>query len=347
MMVESKEPKVMIIILNWNKYEDTLACLDSIYNMDYSNYEVLVIDNGSENDSVKAINQRFPKIRILQNEMNIGYTGGSNQGIYIALNENADYVWLLNADTVVSIDSLTLLVKSASESLDIAMVSPAIYYFDAKSLGQFFGSIVIWNEGKLIVAHDLTANDLLEFTEGPNTCLWGTALLIKISIIKKIGLLDEDFFAYYEDTEYSLRAIRAGYRNKVELSARIYHKTPVPNIGKVTRKEHYYYYMTRNEYLLWSRIGTSYLKRTILRRAILLAAECKSKGSFEHSKACIQGAIDGIRGKRGRWEKKGNIFVSIITKVILFYPYLIGNIIVGDMAEVRTQILKRFKSLSR
>lgn len=99
-------PKVYIIILNWNGLKDTLECLESVFKLDYLNFEVIVVDNGSTDDSVNVILKTYPQVRLIENRENLGYTGGNNIGMRYAIERDADYIWLLNNDTIVEEDTL-------------------------------------------------------------------------------------------------------------------------------------------------------------------------------------------------------------------------------------------------
>lgn len=339
------KPKVYIIILNWNNWEDTIECLHSVFAMDYSNFEVIVIDNASENESVSMIRFAFPDLKLIENNENKGFTGGNNQGINIAMAEGTDYVWLLNNDTVVEIDTLSNLVASAERSLEIGMVSPAIYYYDAQDTTQFCGSFVDWDnlEIRYPSSYDIDS----EYVDGPRVCLWGTALLIKKSLINKIGVLREDYFAYYEDTEYSLRTLCNGFKNKLELNAKIFHKTPPPSSNSKTRSTFYYYYMVRNKYFMWKDISHTYkissfkIYKQLMVNGLTKAENFKSKGLPIHSHSCIEGVFHALMGKRGKQPDK-TIVPFFLVKLILGYPYLLINILVLDFYALKKQLINKF-----
>ena len=107
-------PKVAVIILNWNGKEDTLECLASVKKLDYSNYEIVLVDNGSVDDSVDAISKQYPDMTLLQTGENLGYAGGNNVGIRWALEQGADYILLLNNDTIVAADLLSAFINAAN-----------------------------------------------------------------------------------------------------------------------------------------------------------------------------------------------------------------------------------------
>src|SRR3989339_346256 len=123
------KPLVYILILNWNGKEDTLECLSSLKKIDYPNYKTIVIDNGSTDDSVKIINKKYPKIKIIENKKNLGYAEGNNVGIRYALKNKADYVLILNNDTIVDKKFLTELVKVGESNEKVGIVGPNVYCY--------------------------------------------------------------------------------------------------------------------------------------------------------------------------------------------------------------------------
>jgi len=123
-------PLVFIIVLNWNGKDDTLECLGSLQQLDYPNFETVVVDNGSTDGSEDVIRSAFPSVNFIQTGRNLGYAGGNNVGIKHALSHGADYVWLLNNDTTVDPNALTALVETAQADPKIAVVGSKIFYYD-------------------------------------------------------------------------------------------------------------------------------------------------------------------------------------------------------------------------
>jgi hypothetical protein len=135
-----KHKKVFIIILNWNGKEDTLACLASVRNIDYSNFDTIVIDNGSSDESVKAIQKKFPEVKIIEIGKNRGYAGGNNVGIQYALENGADYILLLNNDTIVDSQLLKALINATLQIQQPGILSPKIYYFESRNKIWYAGA---------------------------------------------------------------------------------------------------------------------------------------------------------------------------------------------------------------
>lgn len=216
-------PKVNIVILNWNGLDDTINCLDSLKKLDYSNYQVVVIDNGSENNEGAKLKKQFPDVHVVQNKDNKGYTGGCNQGIEYGQKTKSDYILLLNNDVVVTKDFLKPMVNFYESSEDAGMISPVILYTDKTNV-WFAGAKVVAgmirhnNKGRPAVDADIPKNP---FKTG---YVPGTALLISTKLIDKIGLLDNRYFAYYEDLDWCYKAEQIGYFPYVIPKSVVYHK---------------------------------------------------------------------------------------------------------------------------
>ena len=218
-------PKVAIIILNWNGRDDTLACLESVFEIDYPNYEVIVVDNGSSDDSVPAIRQRFPPVQLIETGENLGYAGGNNVGIEHALQSGSDYLFILNNDTTVAPDILKHLVAAAETYPDTAAFGPIVLEMERPD--------IIWTAGEHFAAdglscvHHLQGSRLSEL-DGLDRQEWdwinGAAFFARAKVWREIGLFDSRFFLVYEESDWCFRARRAGYRCRVVPEARVWHK---------------------------------------------------------------------------------------------------------------------------
>lgn len=256
----TKAPLIYIIVLNWNKNKQTLDCLRSVFNSTYTNFQVVVIDNAPVIKLQNILNEEFPAVHYIYNEENLGFTGGCNQGIDHAMNAGADFIWLLNNDTVVPNNCLTLLVEEALSNPMIGLLSPIIeniHHPDSPYYGTYFNIA----QPFLINSHDITTYINWEKYEGDRICLWGTALLINKNLVKVIGNLDNAYFAYYEDIDYSIRSIRSGFINRTCLKTRIEHGCRLNSIDE--KKEYWYFFMARNHYLFWRKSGISKTKSII------------------------------------------------------------------------------------
>lgn len=240
-------PQMVIIVLNWNGKDDTLACLESLQQVTYPNFEVLVVDNGSSDGSVAAIRARFPHQPVIETGENLGYAGGNNVGLRHALVRGADYALLLNNDTEVAPDLLWHLVEATEADPMVGIAGPTIYYHERPYLIWSAGGVIDWGHGKTWMI-GLNAPDTGQFGAAPRPVdfVTGCALLVKRAMMEQVGLLDERFFAYYEETEWCVRARRAGFRIVHVPRAKVWHKIPLDARDSSPSVQ---YYMTRNRLL--------------------------------------------------------------------------------------------------
>jgi hypothetical protein len=296
-------PKVMLIVLNWNGLADTLECLDSLACLDYPAYEVVVVDNGSTDSSVEAIRGRFPHVTLIENGENLGFVEGNNVGIRYALECDVDYVLLLNNDTIVDLRFLSALVKVAEADREIGVASPFIFLYDVPREIWTAGATINWANGatQRLRAGETVREDELAFDVD---FVSGCALLAKREVIEATGLLDPDFYLYYEETDWCVRARAQGYRIVCVPQSRIWHKVS-RSIGASSPAVSYY--MTRNV-LLFLRKHQSGVRRMIsIGRNLtsitrnVASAYIKKRNAHRraNARAQILGVRDFIRGQFG------------------------------------------------
>ena len=218
-------PKVSIIILNWNGFEVTMECLDSLKKIKYPNYEIIVVDNASSGDDVKILKEKYGDfIQIIANDQNYGYPEGNNIGMRYAMEKGTDYLLLLNNDTVVDSEFATELVKVAESDPSIGMTGSKIYYYDRPNMMQATGGRIHWWLGVIeVCAQD--ENDVGQYDNvTERDYLFGTSLLIKKSLIEKISFLDPYYFFGVEEYDYCTRAKQAGFRIIYVPKSKIWHK---------------------------------------------------------------------------------------------------------------------------
>ena len=288
-------PRVCIIILNWNGGEDTIRCLESLRSISYPNYNVIVVDNDSQDDSlarirayaigeVPAESAFLPyhsrdeplnvtnytrrdaeniqittlskklatessnkasngSLIIIQNEKNFGYPEGNNIGMRYALKASADYVLLLNNDTVVDRFFLTELVHAADRDASIGVIAPIIYWYDAPDVIQSTGARVDFWTGRVMSLNRGKRDDEIEhFAEDrllPADYMPGACFLIKRQVIEEVGKLDPTYFLYGEELDWCVRISRAGYRIVCDFNSKIWHKKAASS-SKVKRLVAYY-----------------------------------------------------------------------------------------------------------
>lgn len=206
---------VYVIVLNWNGWRDTSVCLSSLENLDYPNYEMVVVDNGSTDHSVEEIRKAYPQITLLETGRNLGFAGGNNVGIRYALERGADYIWLLNNDTVVDPNALTAMVEIAESDPKIGAVGSVLYYMNQPEKVQ------AWGGGRISL---ITGRSRHLLSPGELHYITGASLLLRTEALEQVGLLDEGFFMYWEDADLSFRLRQKGWAVAVAPDSRVLHK---------------------------------------------------------------------------------------------------------------------------
>ena len=304
-------PRVAIIVLNWNGLTDTLECLESLASLDYPAYEVVVVDNGSTDGSPDAIRERFTDVTVVENGENLGFTGGNNVGLRRALEQGADYALLLNNDTEVAPDFVRLLVRAAEADAGIGVAGPTIYYYDQPETVWSAGGGIDWRRGKTWMV-GLGTRDVGQSGESLREVdfVSGCALLVKRAVLDSVGLLDDRFFAYYEETEWCVRALRAGFRIVHVPGAKVWHKI---NPGGRTNSPMVHYYLTRNRLLFLKVSGAGWRAwlytflaeylRTLL--SWTLRPKWRDKGT--HRRVMLRAIADALRGRWGQFALPGQV----------------------------------------
>ena len=248
-------PKVSIIILNWNGLEDTIECLESLRGIDYPNYKVVVVDNGSEGDDVGILRKKFEEfIAIVENDRNYGYAEGNNIGIRYALSiSDPDYVLILNNDTTVDASFLAELVKAAENDLLAGILGPKVYFYFEPNKIQSAGAQIHWRTGEVSLT-GCGKIDVGQFDEVREVeWISGCAILIRTKTIEDIGLIHSAYFTYFEDTDLCVRCRKAGYRVVYVPTARIWHKQQFDmRLWNAAQ----WYYLSRNCFLFMGRNAT-------------------------------------------------------------------------------------------
>ncbi len=294
-------PYVITVILNTNRRDDTLACLASLGKSTYENHHIIVLDNASTDGSVPAIRQLFPAVEIIELQENLGYAGNNNVGIRAAVAQNADWVFVLNEDTILAPDCLEKLVAVGENSPQVGIVGPMVYHHNEPTVIQSAGGTLnrFW-EG----AHIAQNNPDTGQFPAPHRVDWisGCAILVRRAVIEQVGMIDERFFYYWEETEWCVHATEAGWQIWNVPAAKLWHKgvqrdyQPKPSVT---------YYSTRNHLLLlakhrapfgvramaWAQIGRTLASWTF---------KPKWKSMRAHRNAMWRGMVDFLRHRWGQ-----------------------------------------------
>lgn len=240
-------PRVIIVILNWNQKQMTLECLASLKKISYPNYEIVLVDNASEDDSVSAIKKEFPEVKIIENRENLGVAGGRNVGIRHVQQKGADYLLLLDNDTIVHKDFLTEMVKIGEGDKRVGILTGKIYFYSQPNKIWCAGGSSSLSRGKYTLrGYEEIDKGQYDETEEADQAT-GCCLMIKKKVIDEIGILDEDFVQYFgEDVDWCLRAKKRGYKIMYVPEAKLWHHI----IKKTSVSERYWYLKGRNVLLL-------------------------------------------------------------------------------------------------
>lgn len=242
-MTDTSAPLVHIIVLNWNSSEDTTRCIRSLEALDYSNFRIVIVDNASQDGSESILRGRFPQYPFIQTGKNLGYGGGNNYGIRHALKEGADYVWIVNPDIVVEIDSLKEMVKAMENDSLIGIAGPEVIWK--------FRNIDSWMEG-LSSSLQSALKKRLEEHRTPTLqevketkIVIGCSMLVRSQVFFDVGLIRDDFFMYHEEIEFNLRAKNYGWKMVICCHVRNLHFwNPMGKVRLIS------YYTPRNSILI-------------------------------------------------------------------------------------------------
>jgi GT2 family glycosyltransferase len=208
--------RVGVVIVNWNGWQDTTDCLASLNRMSDQDFAVVVVDNGSQDQSLLEIRSRFPKAQIIEMGFNSGFSVANNAGMKLMIGLGVQFVWLLNNDTIVHPEALAQLVLTASQPR-VGVVGAVLY--EAHQPEQ----IQIWGGGSLNVKLGTTTAFKAK-TNRPLEHIIGASMFFPVAVLQRVGLLNEAFFFYLEDTEISYRVRKAGYGLLVSEQCSIWHK---------------------------------------------------------------------------------------------------------------------------
>lgn len=286
------KPLVIILILNWNGYEDTASCLESLDSLNYPNTETVVVDNGSDDNSGQRIDEEFD-VTVIFSEMNRGFAGGNNIGIEYALEQDAEYVWMLNNDILVAdSDALSSLVERMEWEGSVGISTPLVREYPDVDEIWFERGWVDIETGSTGHTSDDTAGQYVEDNEYIPFC----SALFSTEVFETVGLLPEEYFLYYEDVDYCTRVRRAGYTLVTDQSTEIYHGETSSTGGSLSATSTYY--ITRNRWLFvqkWNKSLTVHFFGTALSALLFRLARHGYNGRLGSSPAAVRGFIDGMR----------------------------------------------------
>jgi GT2 family glycosyltransferase len=310
MKKKNSSQQLFVIIVNWNGKNDTDNCLSSLHTIQHHavDIHVIVVDNGSTDDSLLYLQQKHPWATYLPTGKNLGFTGGNNKGIEYAMGHQADYIWLLNNDTIADKNVLSLL--SAFEDPSVGAAASKIYFakgheYHSDRYTESDRGKVIWYAGGIIDWENMYASHrgVDEVDHGqydhnePTPFLTGCSFMIKAEVIKKIGVLDDRYYLYLEDLDWSLRIQKAGWKTMYIPSSVVWHVN-AGSSGRPGNPVHEYYF-TRNRLLLGFRWAPMRTKLALFREALRFLT-----GTSALRKKAV---IDALAGRFGKQYEPKNV----------------------------------------
>jgi GT2 family glycosyltransferase len=292
-------PSVALIVVNWNTYGYTKSCLDQAAGLSYPHREVILVDNGSSDGSGQRLREEYPDVVFLENDRNLGFTGGNNRGIEYALAKEFKYVFLLNNDTYFQPSFLGILVDYLEAKPRVGAVQPLIF--------ESNGERPVWHAGGIFDSLTGGTKSIKRVVEQdrPYASDWltGCAFLIRTELVWKIGPLRNAYFAYFEDVDWSFRVRHAGYSLHIVPKAILHHEVSASTKSKIRQKEGYlspaaHYLNVRNQFLLLKSKPKGLLKgiawpyQVIKALAVLIYFGVRFR--FKKLKAAADGLRDGL-----------------------------------------------------
>ncbi|MBI1745445.1 MAG: glycosyltransferase family 2 protein [Acidobacteria bacterium] len=288
---------VYIIVLNWNGWKDTLECLESCQKLTYPRFRMVVVDNDSSDDSTTQIRARFMDLPLIETSENLGFAGGNNAGIQYALEQGAECVWLLNNDTVVAPDTLTELMALLQSDARVGIAGSKVYYYDEpRPLNCAGGRISRFTGYPFNIGRHETDRGQFDARQDVDYIL-GCSFLIRASAIRATGLMDDRFFLYFEDADWSYRARRQGWRVVLAPKSLVWHKES-RSVG--LHSPRMIYYFARNSLLFAQKAMPWVLPLTLVRTLQLFVIKRMIEGDFNKARLGWLGIADFFRRRFGR-----------------------------------------------
>jgi GT2 family glycosyltransferase len=277
----NSNPRVCIVVLNWNGRDMTVDCLRSLLAMSGVRYSITVVDNGSSDNSADAIRQEFPRVQVIANKQNLGFAAGCNVGMEEALKEEGrDYILLVNNDTVVDPRLLAELVEEADRNPRVAVCSPKIYYYQPRDLLWWAGgTFSLWTG---MASHTGRREQDKGRYDSVRNLDWasGCVMLLRITALRDVGLFDAKIFANSEDVDLSLRVREAGYLIRYVPTARVWHREGVDLRKNVGERLRFFMFMRNTLWVMhkharfyhwltcWPALLGYYIPRTMIARML-------------------------------------------------------------------------------
>lgn len=303
-----KPPKVGIVILTYNSQSYIRNCLESIVKSSYSNFLCVIIDNNSSDQTIHIVKKKFPKIHMIKNEKNEGYAAGNNIGVRYLLDQKCDYILLLNPDTIISSSLLRECVDVFTKKKSIGIVGPIITYAHEPDRiwfsGGYFNRLFCYTKHSRMnkkILYPILNSQFSTLNFFSTDFITGACMMIRKEVFKKVGLLPEEYFMYWEDVDFCERVKKAGYKIMLLKKPLVRHAISAASgyIGSNVLSPFQAYYYGRNPIIYiknqvhgWQKIP-NYLGQFLIRfpfYSLLLIKSGKPKNILSY----IHGMYDGV-----------------------------------------------------
>jgi len=325
---------VLVSILNWNGLADTVDCLKGIERRAYPHIHFAVLDNGSAVDSTSELRMRFPDVQVVRVPRNLGFTGGHNHMIKLAIERGYGSVLILNNDCEIDIKSIAALQHTMNSDPDVAVVSSLVYRSGPNRRALMVTGWVDWGQNLSVRP---SSPDAVK-PAGLPTLLVGTALLLRCTALQQIGFLDDRYFAYYDDNDLSVRVSDKGLKA-------IYCRTSICLHRYKALHEHSamaLYLMARNQWLFWRTHTPAEFRRGMTRRLIAQSlhdlAQMKKNGvSLDKVHAITDGFWDALHGRFG--EPPADRYSPWwLRRIAYAAPYFLSGLLTKPSAALRSAL---------
>lgn len=276
-------PLVFIVIVNWNGWTDTISCLKSLEKTSYPNFQIIVVDNASTDDSVERIRSAFPIINIYENAANNGFGAGNNAGIRLAFELGADFIWLLNNDTLPDSQALYAMVEVAMTDSLLGAVGCVLRYMDHPE------RIQAWGGGQVNLLFSSSRHHLGPVPPNKLHFLTAASVLMSRVALESVGIFDEGFFMYWEDVDLSFRIRRMGFKLAVAEKAQVLHRESSSTKSNLVSRDNYYSFSSARFLQKHVKLPTTFIFVSMIIRVFFRLI----RGQYSRALAVYQGSVRG------------------------------------------------------
>jgi GT2 family glycosyltransferase len=297
-------PRVGAIVLCYNGIDLTLECLASLLGQDYPKLDVIVVDNHSQDGTVETVSSKYPQVKVIASQENLGYASGNNLGLLTAIDLGCDLFFLVNNDTHLSLDCVSTLVSAIEKNPQAGAIGPMVHTFEGLGRISSAGGKINWRYASAINVGAGEIDDG-QYSARAVDFINGCGFMVTRKALDRAGMLDPKYFMYWEETDWSMRIWQAGFQVLFEPQAHMEHKATLQDNDQSPTT---IYYLTRNRLLFFSRYAkfpakllTTY---SALHGAIVGIGKHRQAGRFAHAKATQLAIRDAFKQRWGRTDPR-------------------------------------------